>query len=84
MRTGPPLPPGHTVYAPGPGALSITRLVLRLDPHQVFVDVPVGRSAAGVDADINAVIWGHRCRQSDALGLFWGSGLLISLACRPN
>jgi hypothetical protein len=77
---GRPIAPSHAAFVVKFGAPDINRLMLRTNPSQVFVYVPLGTSGPQFALDLAQINKRLTCREVGSDN-FSGSGLLVILSC---
>jgi hypothetical protein len=79
-RSGRQVRVSHVDFTTVHGSRSISALVARVNPDQIFLYVPLGTSGAEVALDIKAAAKGRLCRQVGDKN-YPSSGLLLILSC---
>jgi hypothetical protein len=82
-HTGHQIQPSHAAFVVTHGSSTITKLMTRVKPSQVFLYVAFGATATEVGQDLRAVELGESCHEvADAN--YPSTGLLITLSCSPG
>jgi hypothetical protein len=79
-RSGRQVAVSHVDFTTVHGSRSISALVARVNPDQIFLYVPLGTDGAEVNLDIKAAVKGRLCRQVGEKN-YPSSGLLLILSC---